>query len=60
MDNMQAIDGYYPIKQFLFSLDIIDEDQLFSLQSNEETKNISKATFNHQVCPVFIAVRVTF
>jgi hypothetical protein len=51
MDNIQAIDGYYPIKQCLFSLEIIDEDQLFSLQSNEETKNLSKATFDRQVCP---------
>jgi hypothetical protein len=51
MDNMRAIDGYYPIKKCIFSLDIIDDDQLFSLQSNEATKNLSKATFDRQVCP---------
>jgi hypothetical protein len=50
MDNIRDIDGYYPIKQCLFSLEIIDEDPLFSLQSNEATKNLSKATFD-QVCP---------
>ena len=51
MDNIRYIDAYYPIKQCLFSLEIIDEDPLFSLQSNEATKNLSKATFDHQVCP---------
>ena len=51
MDNRWAIDGYYPLKQHLFSLEIIDEDQIFSLQSNETTKNLSKATFDCQVCP---------
>ena len=51
MDNRRAIDGYYPLKQCLFSLETIDEDKLFSLQSNEATKNLSKATFDRQVCP---------
>jgi len=50
MDNRRAIDGYYPLKQCLFSLETIDEDQLFSLQSNEATNNLSKATFDSQVC----------
>jgi hypothetical protein len=51
MDNIQDIDGYYAIKKCLFSLEIIDEDKLFSLQSNEAMKNLSKATFDCQVCP---------
>jgi hypothetical protein len=50
MDNIRDIDGYYPIKQSLFSLEIIDDYQLFSLQSNEATNNLSKATFDRQVC----------